>query len=178
VSDGEASSNIATVEIEVLLPLLPGVGGTASTDVDRTRSAWDYDGMLMPNGSVAAILTRNGGTGKLVIECVNNAVQDYYLETPNPSLDGSITYRTGTDAPVADNWGKSTEPGSNRLYAPTPSLAFLRKLFVNPDFSYTARDTAGRAMGGSIPLGGLPATVDATRNLCGWPQDSFPAGNG
>lgn len=175
VSDGKDYSDDADINVEVVAPLQPGVGGTARSDADRSQSYWAYDAALQPSGAVAIRLTSlPTWQDQLVIECANNAVQNYYLQTTAPILDSRITYQIGTNSAVTETWLKD----GSKLYPAAPNMEFLRKLFVNTDFRYTASGIFGSTQGGLVRLAGLPATVDATRNLCGWPQDSFPAGNG
>jgi hypothetical protein len=180
VNDGKSDSTGATVTVTASGPQL-GVAGK----VDRTKSGWVVTTSKSAlTGEVSTFLIKQGLggvfyntlVGTFVIQCLNNKVNGYHLQTEDITASGAVSYRIGTESPVIESWIEGS--GFKTLVRSSVDSNFLRKIFLNSELYLEYGKYGGGSGGGVYRVGGFPAAVDETREACGWSTATFPPSNG
>lgn len=174
VNDGKLTSTSATVTITVAEPSL-NVAGL----VDRKESKWavsEVTSQLTGNKTTLIRLFAFGGT--FSITCERGQFTGYYLDTDSITANGAVAYRVGATNPITESWNEASNSGYKRLTPSSFNINFLRSLYLNTDFYFLYNKFGGGGVGNQFTSSGFPATIDATRDACGWSQTMFPADNG
>jgi hypothetical protein len=171
-----SSSSIATTSsISSSSSSAPSLGVTGK--IDREKSNWYVSTITSQLTGVKTTLLElpQSFGGTFVISCSAGKFDQYYLRTSEITDNGTISYRVGTSPVEIESWN---ETSSFEVLVPTaPNLQFLQKLYVNTEMYMVYNAFIGGSVGVELPLSGFPATIDATREECGWPETLFPVGN-
>lgn len=129
-------------------------------------------------GVKSALLNASSLGGEFKIVCPGDGKNYYYFKPDSVTGNGSIQIRIGNNPVISQIWTESSSNGFRVLFSPTFDYNFLLKIYQNWDLvvSYNAFSSGARTV--EVGGDGLSYAMDKTRDICKWPEDLFPIGNG
>lgn len=156
------------------------VPAVLSEPIDRTASQWmvttttsSVDGV-----KTTELLATGGGRFNFRIYCTSDGKKGYYAITDFVTGSGYFKYRIGHNPVVSQYWTESPAAGYSRLYPASFDMTLLAKMYQNWNFAVQLDRFNVGIIEDANNLTGMPATIDKTRDACGWSTDLFPPNNG